>query len=360
MTPTNDLEVDLLVVGAGPAGSAAALVASKSGLNTLIVERRPFVGRPVRCGEYVPDGLRREVPDHVFSAVQSVTSLTLHLPSGTKHHLASPGAVIDRGRFDRDMVDAAVDAGATLWLETPLVELKGGGIATLGGRYLGTTVRATLIIGADGPRSRVAKASGLGRPRVMVGLQREVGLSQHVQNAHLYFWSTCRYGYGWLFPKGKRANLGVAVPRGAARLGRVALAELTGRIAAQGMIHMNREGKDGRGEPGRGGLVPCSGPLPRIAAGRVLLAGDAAGQTDALTGAGIVAAIRGGTLAGKAVASAIASGKWSQAGPVYESRWRRSFGRSASRSLERRYELEARWERDVERAVRATWLSQGE
>lgn len=357
MTSANELEVDLLVVGAGPAGSASALIASKSGLKTLIVERHPTVGRPVRCGEYVPAGLRREVPEGVFSEVQRVASLTLHLPSGAEHHMASPGAVIDRGRFDRFMADAAVDAGATLWLKTPLVELKGHGVAALGGDHLGTTLRATLVIGADGPRSRVARASGLGRPRVMVGLQREVSLSRPVQNAHLYFWSTCRYGYGWLFPKGERANLGVAVPRGAVELGRASLTELTGRIAAQGMIDMNREGTDGRGEPGRGGLVPCSGPLPRIAAGRVLLVGDAAGQTDALTGAGIVAAIRGGTLAGQAAANAIATGEWRRAGPEYESRWRRSFGRSASRSLERRYELEARWDRDVERAVRATWLS---
>jgi len=357
MTARADLEVDLLVVGAGPAGSAAALTAAGGGIATLVTERRSVVGEPVRCGEYVAAALRREVPEGVLVPSQQVEDLTLHLPSGETRRLSAPGAVIDRGSFDRAMVRAAVDAGAALRVDSPLLELRRGGVAVVGGSNGRTIVKARLVIGCDGPRSTVARASGLGRPRVMVGLQREVALARPVESAHLYFWATCRYGYGWLFPKGATANLGVAVQRGAVAQGRTALAELTARLRAEETIDEEEAGRDdGRGDVGRGGLVPCSGPLPRLAAGRVMLAGDAAGQTDALTGAGVVAAVRGGTLAGQAAVEAFAAGSPARAGAAYEARWRQTLGRAAARSLERRFELEARWARDVERAVTAAWL----
>lgn len=355
-------EVDVLVVGAGPAGSSAALAAAVRGATVLLVERRPVVGSPMRCGEYVPDGLARELPESAgpLPAAQRVPALVLHLPSGRDRAILSPGAVLDRARLDRSLAGAAVAAGAELWLESPLLALDRRGLATIGrgAARAPARVRARLIVGADGPRSRVAAAGGLGRPRVMLGLQREARLARPVHRAHLYFWKTCRHGYGWLFPKGAVANLGVAVPRGAAGEGRAALRELDRRLAEAGVIEPPTI--EGAGAPGRGGLVPCGGPLPRLAAGRVLLAGDAAGQTDALTGAGIVAAVRAGAMAGEAAADALRRGAWREAGPCYDARWRRVYGRTAARALERRAELEARWDRDVERAVAAAWLHERE
>jgi geranylgeranyl reductase family protein len=351
-----DRQVDLLVVGAGPAGSMAALGAAQAGLETLMVERRAAVGRPVRCGEYVPLALAQELPTGVELPVRALAdALHLHLLQGETREIRSPGAVIDRAAFDQSLADAAQAAGARLLGGTPLVALERGGIATLGGASSGR-VRARLIIGADGPRSLVAAAAGLGHPRVMLGLQREVGLSRPVDGAHLYLWATARYGYGWLFPKGSTANLGVAVPRGAGRLGRRALSELTLRLADEELLSEAGAARRGEGDPGRSGLVPCGGVLPRLAAGRVLLAGDAAGHTDPLTGAGIAAAVRAGALVGSVAALALGEGRWTEAGPRYELEWRRVFGRSAARSLDRRHELEALWDRDLRRALRRAWV----
>ncbi len=355
MTPEAVSRVDLLVVGAGPAGSMAALAGARAGLDTLLVERRRQVGSPVRCGEYVPLALARELPQGVeLPLAQRADLLCLHLPGGETHELRAPGAVIDRGALDRALTEAAVRAGARLVTGTRLTELGRRGSAELEGSRI---IRFQLVVGADGPRSLVGASAGLGRPRVMLGVQRTVDLRRPVEGAHIFFWSRPRYGYGWLFPKGERANLGVAVPRGRGRLGREAMRELYRRIADKGWIDGEDQAQSLSGEPGRGGLIPCGGPLPRIAAGRVLLAGDAAGHTDPLTGAGIAAAIRAGALAGSVAALALYEGRWREAGPRYEGEWRRTLGRSAARSLDRRYELEAGWDRDLDRAVRAAWLT---
>ena len=75
MAQGDERRVDLLVIGAGPAGATAALHAAGSGLDVLIVEKRRRVGEPVRCGEYVPLGLLREVPEGVVPVMQKVAGL---------------------------------------------------------------------------------------------------------------------------------------------------------------------------------------------------------------------------------------------------------------------------------------------
>jgi geranylgeranyl reductase family protein len=349
--------VDVLVIGAGPAGSAAARECAQAGLTTLMVDRRKVIGQPIRCGEYAPSALVGEVPCSIGPA-QRAEQLVLHLPNGEQAQFRSPGLVLDRAEFDQRLAQAAQAAGAELWTRSPVVTLKRNGTATLGGDRAGQTVKAQLVIGADGPSSLAARTAGLGSPRVMVGLQRRVTLSKDLDDGHLYFWSRCLYGYGWLFPKGGQANLGIAVPRGDNRLARQALAELVHSLHDQGLIGPETLAEADRGDRGRSGLVPCSGPLPRMAAGRILLAGDAAGQTDALTGAGIVAAHRGGTAAGQSAVEALSNQRWRDAAPNYDAQWRRTYGRAATRALTKRFTLEGLWRRNVDRAVRLAWLPQ--
>ena len=84
-------EADILVVGAGPAGSSAALAACGRGLRVLLVERRTVVGRPVQCAEYIPAPLMKETAIGRNFVVQPVKGMTTILPDGEIKETRAPG-----------------------------------------------------------------------------------------------------------------------------------------------------------------------------------------------------------------------------------------------------------------------------
>ena len=145
-------------------------------------------------------------------------------------------------------------------------------------------------------------------------------------------------GYGWLFPKQDQANLGVAAGWNKSREARAEIERLKQQLVGEGIV-----------EPGPpisrvSGLVPVSGPLERPATERVLLCGDAAGQVDPLTGAGILHALRSGSLAGECAG-----------GQTYEQRLTREHGGTFSRALARRKDLERSWDRELDEALIRAW-----
>ena len=331
-------EVDVLVVGAGPAGSHAALEAVRGGARTLLVERRKRIGTPVRCGEYVPRLLLMEVDAAGGWVEQETTDLVLHLPGGETVRLRAPGAVLDRSRFDAALAASAEAAGATLVTGRTFVGFDSPGVALIDG----SPVRARVVVGTDGPASRVARMAGLGRPELMLALQHVVRLARPVASAHIHFSATLRHGYGWLFPKGGIANMGVAVEWRRPDLARRGIAELARTLASSGVVAA------GKAISRCWGIVPSGGPLERTGKGGVLLAGDAAGQVDPLTGAGLAGALRCGRLAGRAALA-------ERPAADYEERWREVMHDFYARSLERRDGMRALWDTDLEGGVRRAW-----
>lgn len=340
-------KVDVLVVGAGPAGCTAALHASRHGARTLLIDRKVQVGVPVRCGEYIPKMLLMELPPVASCIAQETPHLVLHLPDSTTHALRAPGVVIHRDRLDRLLASRAQEAGAVLATSTRFLHLDHARHAILMGDGM-RVVSTQVIIGADGPHSRVARATDLPATEHMLAMQQVVRLARKVQNAHIYFWNTPLYGYGWLFPKDDMANLGVAVRWRHPHLARQALTELREILTREHTIDA--------GPPIRRvtGLVPSAGPLERTATGHVILAGDAAGHVDALTGAGIASATRAGRIAGRTAATASAE----DLPGTYEKSWSKVLGRSLARSVSRRDVLREGWDDDLTGAVREAWLGQ--
>ncbi len=253
--------VDVLVVGAGPAGASAAAMTARAGLSTLLVDRRRSVGVPVRCGEYVPRILLMEIDGVSGTIVSETEDLVLHLPDGTEDRIRAPGVVLDRDRFDAALVQAALDAGARIGMESPFSGLSPDGSAVIGGA-IGGTVHARVVIGADGPVSGVARAAGLKRNDLMLASQRVVKLLEPVSDAHIHFLPTCKHGYGWMFPKGSFANVGAAVAWGRPDLARKGLREMWALLVASGVV------EDAPPIAKCWGLVPAGGPLSRTAAGK--------------------------------------------------------------------------------------------
>lgn len=291
---------DVVVVGCGPAGASAAAACAERGLSVLIIDRKRSVGVPLRSAGYVPARLRSRAWFDEACILQGVEGLRLFLPDGRTARAEVSGYILDRTRFDKTLTLRALECGA---------DLANGTVVGVSGHRVGfrrggqeAEVEGRVIIGADGPRSAVGRAIGAPNVEWMVTAQAEVGLRVPFNTAEIWFDRQCAGGYMWFFPSGRTARAGVGVPAQHSGALRGLLSGLLGRLAGEGRIY--REGVLGYS----GGPVPVGGPPSPVQRGCVLLAGDAAGCADPVTGSGIYAAVLSGSLAGRMASEALAGG----------------------------------------------------
>jgi digeranylgeranylglycerophospholipid reductase len=336
MTPTT---CDILVVGAGPAGSAAALAAAGLGARVLVVERRHVIGVPVRCAEYIPRALLGELPfrDRGF-VVQSVGAMRTHLPEGTARETKAPGLVIRRGRFDQRLAECARAAGAEIRTEWRAVARRKETVVLKEAQGKTVPIEPGVIIGADGPHSTVGKWMGLTVRRLIPGIQVRVPLARPMGHTEVYFRREIYGAYGWVFPRGEEANVGLALAGGALSQGRF-------RAALDGFIEcLVREGRiQPRSQRPMFGWIPAA-PVGPVVRGNMILAGDAAGHAHPITGAGIANAFLAGRLAGKWAAEAVRTGDLSVL-EGYAEELEEELGETLRRGEKRRQMLEAHWDR---------------
>jgi digeranylgeranylglycerophospholipid reductase len=339
---------DVLVVGAGPAGCTAARIAAGAGARVLLAEKRPIIGLPVQCAEYVPVQIIDFVPLPERCIAQRIRRLCTRLPDGETVETPAAGYVLDRASFDKALTVAARRAGAEIWSGARVTERTEGGVfVRRGGQDVEVACR--IIIGADGPRSTVGGWIGQANERFIDALQVEAVLPEPVEETQVYFDPVYQGGYGWLFPKGDTANVGVGVSRALGGDPQQALDHLLDRLGIWGGDVVGRTG----------GPVPSSGPAGSIREGNILLVGDAAGHTHAVTGAGIFSAVVGGALAGEAVGRAIKTDDLS-ALSEYEREWEAFLGGPMRHAVSKRQYLDLHWSDDpgeLSDVIRKTWIA---
>ena len=345
----NPLAIDVLVIGVGPAGAAAARAAAGKGLTVICVDRRAEVGVPVQCAEFVPMPLLRTVHE-TGSRVQDIEGMLTVLPSGLQHHSVFPGMMIDRARFDQGLVKLAQAAGAQVEMRCQFLAWDGAVARLRRGTGEAFTVRPRLLIGADGPHSLVAEAVGLPHQEVVYTRQYTVPLLRPYADTDIFLSDTFPGGYGWLFPRGPVANLGLGADRRFEDNLKLPLEQLHRQMVARGII--------GEAVLGRtGGAIPVGG-IRRMVHGNVVLAGDAAGLTHPITGAGIPAAVISGEGAGLAAADYLAGG--GDALESYAEDMQDQFGPALARAVQRRKSLEAVWRQPAaqeDRVMRSGWIA---
>ncbi|HEY3239134.1 MAG TPA: geranylgeranyl reductase family protein, partial [Acidimicrobiia bacterium] len=305
--------VDLLVVGGGPAGAAAAITAAGAGLSVLVCDKAAFP-RDKTCGDgLTADALRRLeafglVPSEV-KGFTPVTDVVVRSPSGRIVELPLPSdglyaAVAPRATLDAALFELAGRRGAELRpgvaLET-LEEVDGHVRAHLAG---GSAVTASYLVAADGVYSTVRKlvapvpAAYLGEWHAF----RQYFTGVDDQRLWVVFERDLLPGYAWVFPLGNgRANVGFGVPRRPGVSVRPMAAvwrDLPHRPALRAVLGDAEAEGTHRAWP-----IPANLARAPLSAGRVLFTGDAAGATDPMTGEGIAQALVTGALAAEAVAA---------------------------------------------------------
>lgn len=329
------VEVDVLVVGLGPAGGAAALAAAQGGLRVAAVERRKEVGVPVQCAEFIPLPLARHaMPEGVTR--QRIRGMVSRLPSGAVDSSASSGLMVDRAAFDRALARQAEASGARLYLDSRLAKLDGAGSSAVAATPQGgIRFDYRLLVAADGPHSCVARSLGLPRQETVYARQYAVPLLAPGEETEIWLSPDYPGGYAWLFPRGEVANLGLGVDKRFGADPKALLDALHGKLADQGRV--------GKAILRRtGGAIPVGGLRRNLAAGNVLFVGDAAGLTHPITGAGIAAAVASGERAGQAAAAWLLK-RNENALMDFEEDIRDRFGASLERAVARRAWLKQYW-----------------
>lgn len=302
-------EFDIAIVGAGPAGNAAALALADTGITAVQLEAAELP-RPKPCGGAIPGDLPvgLGIEDGLDDAVW-VNRLVQDY-GGTRHafegRIEKPMPMVDRARFDQHLSDLAVHRSngrlTRLTGERVLrIERDDTGLLVV---CRGSRMRVRALVAADGARSRIARAVGLNaRPTVGIALDAELHVTaachQRFADAAVFSHGRARGGYAWIFPKsGLRLSCGIGGFARAAVLRRSLHQFLTEHLAISEQLSLVT-----RGHP----LPPYAGHRA-IARSGVFLAGDAASLVDPVTGEGIWFALQSGYLAGRVLAWSMGHG----------------------------------------------------
>ena len=312
--------VDLLVVGAGPAGAAAAVHAARAGLDTLVVDRASFP-RDKCCGDGLTTLALRELerigfrPDAARSW-QPVGAATVRSPSGREQTFPLPAdgvyaAVARRTDLDAALVELARAAGARVADGCGLTGASvsdGGRAVTADIEGLGP-VTTRWAVGADGMWSPLRKALGCDSP----GYRGEwhafrqyfggVG-PEAAEEMFVWFEADLLPAYAWSFPlPDGRANVGFGIRRDGRRrigdMGRI-WSDLLARPHLRRVLGPGAEPES----PHRSWPIPARIGRIRLTGPRTLFVGDAAAATDPMTGEGIGQALLTGRLAAEAIIAA--------------------------------------------------------
>jgi len=344
------LTFDVIVVGAGPAGSTAAKLLGEAGLSTLLLDKSAFP-RDKPCGGGISARVLQRFP-YLEAALASipvnwVNKVYLESPGGFSVDYCSDQPLylmIRRCEFDNLLFSLA---RKHVEFQAPALVRK----VTAGPRSAVVTAEVgvetkdfecKLVLGCDGANSIVARAAGLRSGSI----QNEYAIDMMEETPYqelsladrdrmlVYYRIRSHYGYGYVFPKAGHVNLGVGFKLD------YYLSKLRGEhyahhrsfvhyLAAQQLVKGRSNRANFRAFP-----LPISGPLPRTCGDRILVSGDAGGFVNALTAEGIYYALVSGEHAARTAIAAVKANDFTPPMLVrYEQSWKQEVGVELEKSV---------------------------
>ncbi len=327
-----ETQTDVAVVGAGPAGSFAALTAAKMGVEVTICEDHEEVGVPSHCPGHISiKGLNKlglRLPESVIE--NRISGVVFYSPSGNEFRVKLPSPatyVINRSKFDKHMAQLAEKAGAKLLLGTRAERLlldKNSvcSVSLKNGQHLDSKI----VVDAEGCASTLLKQTGLqtfDKSLVVSAVNAQVdrisGLDE--DTVEVYLGQEYASGlYAWIIPKRDgSAKVGLATRTGNPR------ARLKHFLNAHPIARKRLRFTDVKNPYYH--LIPLGGPIPKTYHNGLLVAGDTASHVKPTTGGGVIMGLTCAKIAGETAAQAVRHNSLSEGFlSHYQERWRRAIG----------------------------------
>lgn len=266
--------MNVVIVGAGPSGSTVAYELAKDGHNVRVFEEHPAIGRPIACTGIVTRALFDFVERDDDYIINELEGVRITAPSGKTVDIPLKEFVICRERFDTFLAKRAIKAGAEYHTRFKFRSLdEGSKVARFSHKGKDVEVKYDILIGADGPFSAVARASGLlSRRKYYVGSQATV-VGKFDPDWFLTFFGSCAPGFfAWAVPESaERVRAGVASQRHVHKYFDLLREKFSGEIVER-----------------QAGPIPIFDGAKNVQKGSIYLVGDAAGVVKNTTGGGII------------------------------------------------------------------------
>ncbi|MDR0790965.1 MAG: NAD(P)/FAD-dependent oxidoreductase [Methanomassiliicoccaceae archaeon] len=310
-----NMKTDVLVVGAGPAGSVTARYAASKGVRVTLLERRREIGTPVRCGEFMPSeeeikgmfpntgtsGLF-DIPEHL--RLREIDAIRLVNPKMRATDIPFTGYTTDRDRFDKHLASLAEKEGTEIITGCAFQRIENGIARTSAG-----DIEYKVIVGADGPGSRVSRSLGLPRPEQPYPAVTAQARGDFDPVVTMFFGGIAPGAYSWIIPKDGRANIGVGF---SPKFASGTLGEYFDKFVSKHDFDVinKMEGK----------YVPSQGPVRKTFTENGMTVGDAAGHVISVNGGGIPLAMIAGNICGEVAADRVLNGRSLE---DYQREWQR-------------------------------------
>ncbi len=318
-----DIKTDVLIIGAGPAGSIAARTVAQEGVDVLLIDKKSEIGTPKRCAEGILkstlDELEIEPDDRWIT--REITGIEIVAPNNKKlildennFELPDTAYVLERKIFDKSLVMDAIRLGTRVMIKTKAEAIKrvDGGFSVKATSFGNQKeIFTKIIIAADGPESRIGRMAGLNSNTSLDNMascaQYEmVNVNmQDMNHVKIHIGSLCPGGYIWIFPKGDDiANVGLGVLK--------SHTDKTAKYFLDSFVEHNDDVMDAQCVEMNVGGDPIGGLISQRYDDNIMIVGDAAGFVDPLTGDGIRTAMLSGKYAGEIAVKSIKNNNYSK------------------------------------------------
>ncbi|MFW5927883.1 MAG: geranylgeranyl reductase family protein [Thermoplasmatota archaeon] len=279
--------IDVVIVGGGPIGLKVAQITAHSGLDTVVLEDKPVIGKPVQCAGLVSKKVIKMTDTE--SVIAEPTCANIHPPNEVPLRIDTDEkkvAIIDRATFDKEMAAKANNSGVDIRLNSKFTGKNPNGKVSYtkdGERH---TLDSKIIVGADGPGSTVRRSAELPGPEEIIPAVQAI-VPEKIENVRIYLGNDIAPGFfAWQVPFTTGSLFGLASTDGNA------YEHLNNLLSSKGL--------NNKVVGILSGSIPVGLITPMVQDG-IVLVGDAAGQVKPLSGGGVYTGLKAAEICGETI-----------------------------------------------------------